>query len=147
MTQSLFLYFFNFGLTSIVTLHESSSERLRFLKNLRNTPVPQATSSTFITHFSFPNKTECPCLKCYFQAICEKLPKKAVHGRQFAFRVHTAPNSPLRTQRIRCVLFFCYLLVWTHKARAKRSCHNIKLNKEHARSSHFASKAMGVCSH
>ena len=49
---------------------------------------------------------ECRCLKCYFQAICEKLPKKAVHGRQFTFRVHTASNSPLRTQRKWVISFF-----------------------------------------
>ena len=39
---------------------------------------------------------------------------KAVHGRQIAFRVHTAQNSPLRTQRIQARCFFRKLILKYH---------------------------------
>ena len=100
---------------SIRRRKNSLLELLRSSKNWRNTPVPQSTSSISTTHSNSPNKTECPCLKCYFQAICEKLPKKAVHGRHIAFRVHTAPNSPLRTQRITPDAFILIVLLFALK--------------------------------
>ena len=56
--------------------------------------------------FQLPEQDGMPVLEMLLQAICEKLPKKAIHGRQIAFRAHTAPNSPLRTQRIKGKLLF-----------------------------------------